>query len=132
MIEKQVQCSKCVLDTTVSDIEFDQNGVCNYCHSYDEIMKTVPTGKAAEEALSKIVANIKKSGKGKDYDCLIGLSGGVDSTYLAHLVVQQGLRPLVVHIDTGWNSEIAVQNIENVVTKLNLDLNFLTPRICQL
>lgn len=116
------ECSKCILDTTVSNIVFDIDGICNYCHGYDEIMKTVPTGEKAQTVLNNIVDNIKNNGKKKEYDCLIGLSGGVDSTYLAHMVVELGLRPLVVHIDTGWNSEIAVQNIENVVTKLNLDL----------
>lgn len=119
---KIIECSKCVLDTTVVDIEFDTNGVCNYCHAYDKIIKTIPIGNNAKIVLENIVSTIKNNGKNKEYDCLIGLSGGVDSTYLAHMVVELGLRPLVVHIDTGWNSEIAVQNIENVVNKLNLDL----------
>lgn len=122
-MEKNIkQCSRCILDTTVIDIKFDKDGVCNYCHAYDKIIKTVPTGEDAKVELGKIVSSIKANGKNKEYDCLIGLSGGVDSTYLAHMVVELGLRPLVVHIDTGWNSEIAVQNIENVVSKLDLDL----------
>ena len=115
-------CSRCVLDTTVSDIVFDKNGVCNYCHSYDKVIKEVPVGDEAKRFLDAEVSIIKNDGKNREYDCIIGLSGGVDSTYLAHLVVELGLRPLVVHIDTGWNSEIAVKNIENVVKKLNLDL----------
>jgi len=123
MVDKKiVQCRKCILDTTVKDIEFDDEGICNYCKAYNKIIATVPTGIEAEAKLNEIVEQIKRNGKNKEYDCLIGLSGGVDSTYLAYLVVSNGLRPLVVHIDTGWNSEIAVQNIQNVVTKLNLDL----------
>lgn len=117
------ECSKCVLDTTVEDITFDENGVCNYCREYDSVVKTIPHGEKAKEVLNQTVKQIKQDGKGKKYDCILGLSGGVDSTYLAYLVVELGLRPLVVHIDTGWNSEIAVQNIENVVNKLNLDLH---------
>lgn len=117
------QCTKCVLDTTVEDINFDENGVCNYCRDYDKVIQTIPQGEKAKEVLDQIVEEIKQDGKNKNYDCIIGLSGGVDSTYLAYLVVELGLRPLVVHIDTGWNSEIAVQNIENVVNILNLDLH---------
>lgn len=122
MTNENKVCSKCVLDTTVSDISFDNNGVCNYCHSYDEVIKAIPQGGAAKAALNNLVNTIKKDGKGKEYDCIIGLSGGVDSTYLAYLVKELGLRPLAVHVDTGWNSEIAVQNIENVVQKLDIDL----------
>lgn len=121
-MKSQEICSKCILDTTVSDIEFDSQGVCNYCHAYDRVIKTIPVGQEATDKLNKIVARIKKDGVGNDYDCIIGLSGGVDSSYLAHQVVSLGLRPLAVHVDTGWNSDIAVQNIENVVKILKLDL----------
>lgn len=121
-MKSQQICNRCILDTTVSDIEFDQQGVCNYCHGYDKIIKTIPVGQQAKDTLHSIVTKIKKDGVGKEYDCIIGLSGGVDSTYLAHLVVSLGLRPLAVHVDTGWNSEIAVKNIENVVKILDLDL----------
>jgi len=121
-MKSKKECSKCVLDTTVEDIYFDENGVCNYCKSYDNIIKTIPEGKEAKKILDSLVKKIKDDGQNKKYDCIIGLSGGVDSTYLAYLVVELGLRPLVVHIDTGWNSEIAVQNIENVVNILDLDL----------
>lgn len=121
-MKSQEICSKCILDTTVSDIEFDSQGVCNYCHAYDRIIKTIPIGQEATDKLDKIVAKIKKDGVGNDYDCIIGLSGGVDSSYLAYQVVSLGLRPLAVHVDTGWNSDIAVQNIENVVKILKLDL----------
>lgn len=117
-----IVCKRCVLDTTVEDIVFDENGICNYCHSYDDIVKTIPQGSEAIKHLEQLVQKIKLDGKGSEYDCIIGLSGGVDSTYLAHMVIKQGLRPLAVHVDTGWNSEIAVSNIENVVNKLGIDL----------
>lgn len=116
------QCNRCVLDTTVSDIIFDSNGVCNYCHSYDDIIKTVPTGEVAVKKFDEIIAKIKDEGKNNEYDCIIGISGGVDSTYLADLVIRNGLRPLAVHVDTGWNSEIATQNIQKLVEILEIDL----------
>lgn len=115
-------CTRCILDTTVSDIVFDIDGVCNYCHDYDKIISTIPSQERSDEILRRIVNEIKSDGKNKEYDCIIGMSGGVDSTYLAYKIVELGLRPLVVHVDTGWNSEIAVSNIENAVKKLNLDL----------
>ena len=115
-------CSRCVLDRTVEDIEFDADGVCNYCRGYEAIIKTVPTGMEAEKVLAEKVERIKAARGKHGYDCIIGISGGVDSTYLAHLVKKHGLTPLAVHIDTGWNSEIAVKNIENLVNKLDIDL----------
>jgi N-acetyl sugar amidotransferase len=121
-INKIIQCQKCVLDTSVPDIIFDKKGICNYCHAYDKIIATIPIGDKAKLKLDSITKKIKNNGKNKEYDCLIGLSGGIDSTYLTHMIIELGLRPLVVHIDTGWNSEIAVKNIENIITKLNLDL----------
>lgn len=111
------------MDTSDPGIVFDEAGVCNHCHKRDQLVSTLP--KTEEEGLRQleaIVARIKADGVGKDYDCLMGISGGVDSSYLAHIVVEKGLRPLVVHFDNGWNSELAVQNIERVISKLGLDL----------
>lgn len=116
------QCTRCVLDTSVSDIIFDDNGVCNYCHDYVRVMSEAPQGKAAENEFKRLIDEIKKTGKNKEYNCILGVSGGVDSTYLAYLAAENGLKPLIVHVDTGWNSEIAVKNIENMVKKLGLDL----------
>ncbi|MBS1946951.1 MAG: N-acetyl sugar amidotransferase [Bacteroidetes bacterium] len=104
------------------DISFDSNGVCNYYHEYKKAEESLPHGRAAEEQLAQLVQKIKTSGKDKRYDCLIGLSGGVDSTYVAYLVKQLGLRPLAVHLDNGWDSELAVKNVENIITKLGFDL----------
>lgn len=111
------------MDTSDPNIEFDAAGVCNHCHRRDRLAATLPATK--EEGLARldaIVERIKAQGRGRDYDCLLGISGGVDSSYLAHLAVEKGLRPLVVHFDNGWNSEPAVRNIENVISRLGLDL----------
>ncbi|MBX7226688.1 MAG: N-acetyl sugar amidotransferase [Chitinophagales bacterium] len=119
------QCSKCVLDTTVPEIHFDKEGVCNFCHYYDTLAnKSVNRSEEVKQKeFQELVSNIKEAGKGKTYDCILGVSGGVDSTYLALFAKQIGLRPLVVHFDNGWNSELAVMNIENIVTKLGYDLH---------
>lgn len=124
--EREYQmCTRCVMDTTDPDIFFDEDGVCGHCHSAQKKLKEFyffePEKKKIE--LDRIVATLKKEGAGKKYDCVIGLSGGVDSSYLAYFVVKNlELRPLAVHLDNGWNSELAVNNIENIVNKLNIDL----------
>ncbi len=118
------QCSLTVMDTIADpDITFDEKGICNYYHEYiiAEAANVFP-GKSGEDKLKELVTRIKSDGKGKPYDCLIGLSGGVDSTYVAYLVKQLGLRPLAVHLDNGWDSELAVKNVENIITKLGFDL----------
>ena len=110
---------------TISDpkITFDANGVSNYYHEYCEAEKTyVRQGAAGDEALNKLLATIKEKGAGKKYDCITGVSGGVDSTYLSYMAKQWGLNPLVVHFDNGWNSELAVKNIENIISRLGFDL----------
>jgi N-acetyl sugar amidotransferase len=112
------------MDTSDPDITFDQDGVCCHCHRYDEeLPKRVFRGKEADEKLSRILEKIKAEGRGKEYDCIIGVSGGVDSTYVAYLTKKLGLRPLAVHFDNGWNSELAVSNIEKTLDKLGIDLH---------
>jgi len=117
-------CTKTVMDTIGDpDIEFDDQGVCLYHDQFIEKLRVrVPSKEIAEKKLSAIVNEIKKTGKNKQYDCIIGVSGGVDSTYTAWLVKKFGLRPLAVHLDNGWNSELAVKNIENILNVLNIDL----------
>ena len=118
------QCSLTVMDN-ISDpgISFDKDGICNYYYEYKKAEEEyVLKGAAGEEKIQHLANEIKNAGKGKPYDCLIGLSGGVDSTYVAYLVKQLGLRPLAVHLDNGWNSELAVKNVENIITKLGFDL----------
>ncbi|MEM4260505.1 MAG: N-acetyl sugar amidotransferase [Candidatus Woesearchaeota archaeon] len=125
-MEREYQiCKRCVMDTTDPDIVFDENGFCNHCTNaikrLNEIYFIDPLEK--KKKLEKIVEKIKSEGKNKKYDCVIGLSGGVDSSYLAYIVVKElGLRPLAIHVDNGWNSELAVMNIENIVNKLGIDL----------
>lgn len=121
------QCVNCVMDTTDPLISFDENGVCNHCNYYQSyVQNSQLRGAAAEQMTAEMVAEMKKDGLNKDYDCIMGLSGGVDSSFLAYYATKiLGLRVLVVHVDTGWNSELAVNNIENIVKILNLDLHTL-------
>ena len=112
------------MDTSDSKIIFDEHGVCDHCRTfYNVILPNWHTDKAAEAALSDIINKIKKEGEGKEFDCIMGVSGGIDSSYLTYIVKENfGLRPLVFHVDAGWNSQIAVNNIERLVDKLGLDL----------
>ncbi len=116
-------CTRCIMDTSDPEIVFDENGVCNHCHDYDRMMaqKVIP-GEAGRIYLERLVERIQRDGRGKPYDCVIGVSGGVDSTYVAYLVKKMGLRPLAVHLDNGWDSELAVKNIEQALTRLGIDL----------
>ncbi len=117
-------CKNCVMDTSDPDIKFDSYGICDHCNTFNK--KTFPNwinGNDNNKSITKIVSKIKGSSKGKDHDCLIGLSGGIDSSYLTYLAKEvYGLNPLVFHVDAGWNTQIAVNNIEKLVDKLNLDL----------
>ena len=117
-------CTKCVMDTTDPNIFFDENGVCDHCHDFQNNVKpNWHTDERGRQYLSSIVDKIKTSGKDNDFDCLLGLSGGVDSSFMLHLAVKEfGLRPLVFHVDGGWNSELAVHNINVMIDKLGLDL----------
>ena len=96
-------CNRCVMDTTASNIQFDSEGICNYCNAYFAQQKKALRN---EKELDKIVATIKEEGKRKKYDCIIGVSGGVDSTYVAYYVKKLGLRPLAVHLDNGWDANL--------------------------
>lgn len=113
------------MDTTDPEITFDDEGVCNHVRHYERTMKpSVDAAARGERAgeLAALIERIKEAGRGKPYDCVIGISGGVDSSYLVLQAVKLGLRPLAVHFDSGWNSELAVDNIHNIVTRLELDL----------
>lgn len=119
------QCAVSVMDNIADpDITFDEKGICNYYYEFQkDYAEKVKTGKEGADALGAIIEKIKEEGKNKPYDCIMGLSGGVDSTYVALLAKQHGLRPLAVHFDNGWNSELAVKNIENIVHRLGIDLH---------
>src|SRR5512141_2784116 len=119
---KQI-CSRCIYDETVPAIAFDAQGVCNYCHMVDELITEYGTGKAeGEQKFIQIVEQIKKDGRGKKYDCVIGVSGGTDSSYMVYMALKMGLRPLAVHYDNTWNTAIATENIRKVLTGLHVDL----------
>lgn len=116
-------CTRCVMDTTDPEIKFDEKGVCNHCTIHKELIKEyVLTGEEAERKLNAIIAKIKKQGRNKEYDCVLGVSGGADSTYNAYIAKKLGLRPLAVHLDNGWNAELAVCNIERTLKGLGIDL----------
>lgn len=124
MIEHYQICTRCVMDTTDPNIVFDERGVCNHCHTHeDEVKKKVVSGAEGEQKLKEIVSRIKEENKNNKYDCVIGVSGGVDSTYVAYKVKELGLRPLAVHLDNGWDSELAIKNVENICRKLEIDLH---------
>jgi len=117
-------CTNCVMDTTDSNITFNDQGVCDHCIDFENDVKNkwFPN-EEGKLKLKNTVAKIKKDGKNRDFDCILGMSGGVDSSYMLHLAVKElGLRPLVFHVDSGWNSEQAVKNIQLMIDKLGLDL----------
>ncbi len=116
-------CTRCIMDTTDPEIVFDNNGVCNHCHYFDNNVKPAwPSPAEGMLLLEEMIRTVKEYGKGKSYDCIIGLSGGIDSSFTATKVAEWGLRPLVVHVDAGWNSELAVMNIEQICRRCGFDL----------
>lgn len=124
MTREYQSCTRCVMDTSDPEIAFDANGVCNHCIEFEQVTRKhwFPNEEGAKR-LSGQIERIKADGKGRDYDCIIGLSGGVDSSYLALKAHEWGLRPLVMHVDAGWNSELAVSNIEKIVKHCGYELH---------
>lgn len=117
-------CSRCIYDERVSRISFDEQGVCNYCKMSDAIREQYATGtEKGEQAWQSIVQNIKNRGKGKQYDCVVGVSGGTDSSYTLAMAIEWGLRPLAVHFDNTWNSSVATENIRKITGRLGVDLD---------
>lgn len=118
-------CQCCVMDTSDEYIEFDGNGVCNRCNEYKQrILPEWNHGIGHEAELQELISAVKKSGEGKKYDCILGLSGGLDSSYMLHLAVTEwGLRPFVFHIDAGWNLPVAEENIRKMTDKLGIELH---------
>ncbi|MDV3458447.1 N-acetyl sugar amidotransferase [Sphingomonas sp. HF-S4] len=117
-------CTNCVMDTSDSHISFDENGVCDHCRGFKEhVEPNWHPNAAGEQMFAKVVEKIKEDGKSRDFDCILGMSGGLDSSFLLHKAVKDfGLRPLVFHVDGGWNTDIAVSNIQALVDGLGLDL----------
>lgn len=124
MTNKYQICTNCVMDTSDSRITFDENGVCDHCIDfYTHVKPKWESDEKGRKELENIVKKIKKEGKKRDFDCLLGLSGGIDSSYMLHVAVKElGLRPLVFHVDGGWDSELSVHNINVMIDKLGLDL----------
>lgn len=118
-------CSNCIMDTSDSNIVFDSRGWCDYCNNYhSNILPNWHPDERGERELQPVIERIKRDGRGKDHDCLIGISGGVDSSYVTYLAKAKfGLRPLLFHVDAGWNSQQAVNNIEKLVDALGVDLH---------
>ncbi len=117
-------CSRCVSDTTLGQsISFDEDGVCNFCRLHDILDEMYPLNEQGSAQLERLVSRIKKAGRGRKYDCVVGVSGGRDSTFLMYRAVQLGLRPIAVHFDNSWNSDIAVTNIKRACSALNVDLH---------
>jgi N-acetyl sugar amidotransferase len=116
-------CSRCIYDERVAAIEFDAQGVCNYCRQVDRLKEEYGTGtEVGQSKLAAIIESIRHAGRGRRYDCVIGVSGGTDSSYMLHLAKQWGLRPLAVHYDNTWNTATATQNIRKVLAALDIDL----------
>ncbi|MBW1811989.1 MAG: N-acetyl sugar amidotransferase [Deltaproteobacteria bacterium] len=119
---KFTRCSRCLYDESTPSITFDDNGVCSYCHMMDQLDAQYPTGKEGWNRLTQIAEQIKLEGRRKKYDVVVGVSGGCDSSYMLHLAKELGLRPLAVHYDNTWNSQIATENIHNVLKVLEVEL----------
>ena len=122
--KKYQVCIKCVMDTSDPQIVFDEEGICDHCHDFERnVIPNWHPNKKGRAMLDEIFSKVKEKGKNSEYDCIMGMSGGLDSSFLLHnAVVVHGLRPLVFHVDAGWNSDMAVNNIQNIVKKLDLDL----------
>ncbi|MCK4364596.1 MAG: N-acetyl sugar amidotransferase [Thermoplasmatales archaeon] len=115
-------CSRCIYNETIPEISFDEDGECSYCKLHDNMNNEYPTAKNGQKILDEMANKIKNDGKNKKYDCVIGVSGGCDSSYLLYLAKKMGLRPLAVHYDNTWDNTIAVENIHIMLKKLDIDL----------
>jgi tRNA(Ile)-lysidine synthase TilS/MesJ len=117
-------CTKTIMDTSDPNIVFDENGISDYYHNFHNTMlPNWHTDERGEQELMRIADKIKKDGVGRDFDCIIGMSGGLDSSYACYVAKEKmGLRPLVFHVDAGWNTQQAVGNIEKIIDGLGLDL----------
>ncbi len=125
-MSEQQTCVRCVLDSTVPGVRFDENGVCSYCHMHDRLAKTYELSESNKRKFSQLLEKIKDTGKGKKYDCIVGISGGRDSTYCLYKAKELGLRPLAVSVNNGWHASVAQENVRKVVEALDVDLKVIT------
>ena len=116
-------CSKCIMDTSAPNISFDDSGTCNYCQNFSNVISQSWKNIFESKKINQLASQIRRDGKDKEFDCIIGLSGGLDSSYAAFVAVEKmGLKPLLFHVDAGWNTDQAVSNIEKLVDGLGLEL----------
>ena len=120
-----VECRRCLYDSTIPGIAFSPDGQCSYCALHDEMERQYPTGERGARALEQLAGEMRAAGRGGRYDCIVGVSGGCDSSFLVHKMVELGVRPLAVHFDNTWNSPVATNNIHNVLNRLDVDLETL-------
>ncbi|MDU1414751.1 MAG: N-acetyl sugar amidotransferase [Clostridium sp.] len=120
-------CKRCIMDTSDHNIKFDEKGYCNHCN---DALKSKEysffEGEVGEKKFKEMISKLKEAGKGKKYDCVVGISGGIDSSYLAYLLSKENVRMLGVHIDAGWNTDISSENIKTLCEKCNIDLKVIT------
>ena len=126
VVNNRTICTRCISDTTIPGIHFDEKGVCNFCHAHDSLDKKFPQNELGQQKLNQLIDKIKSKGKNKKYDCIVGVSGGTDSTYCLYMAKKLGLRPLAVHLDNGWDTDISIDNIKKAVTKLDVPLKTVT------
>lgn len=125
-MEKFKRCTRCIMDTTVPGITFDENGECSYCKLHDRFEERYPLNLEGKRKRNQLIDEIKKSGKNKKYDCVVGFSGGRDSSYCLYMTKKLGLKPLAVHFDSGWNTDIALNNIKRIVNQFDVELKTIT------
>lgn len=116
-------CTRCVMDAAVAGLTFDADGICSHCRIHDKLDHLYPTGEQGQSEMEAIAEKIKKDGQGKQYDCIVGISGGRDTSYCLHMTKELGLRPLAVHFDNGWDADVAKNNLRKLCTKMDIDLH---------
>lgn len=121
-MNKVIECKRCLFNSLMPSVEINDKGICNYCKLYDELDFSHPVNNPDNTLLNKLIEKIKNAGAKKKFDCIIGVSGGTDSTYTLLLAKRSGLRPLAVHFDNGWDSELSVANIHNALQILDIPL----------
>lgn len=117
------RCRRCVLDDSVPGLRFDADGVCSHCHIHDRLAALYPAGEVGRREMERLAARMRLYGRGRRYDCVVGVSGGRDTSYCLHMVVTLGLRPLAVHFDNGWDADVAKQNLRRLCSALGVDLH---------